>query len=65
MYKLKKEFAGQNVIVYMPDHTVIKLESATEKELEKAYKQKGNEKFIEIDKRFKENKTDVKKTVKK
>ncbi len=59
MYKLKKEYKGQDVIVYMPDHSVIKLETATDKELEKAFKQKGNEKFIEIDKRYKESKTNL------
>ena len=49
MYKLKKEFKGQSVIVYTPKNKVIKLEGASQKELEEAFKIKGNEKFIEND----------------
>lgn len=49
MYKLKKEYKGQNVTVYTPDKKVIKLENADQKEFEKAIKIKGNEKFIEND----------------
>ena len=65
MYKLKKEFIGQNVIVYTPDKKVIRLENASEDELKIAFNIKGNEKFIEVDKRFKETKNEVKKTAKK
>lgn len=67
MYKLKKEFKGQNVIVYTPSKKVIKLEGADQKELEEAFKIKGNEKFIEIDgrsKQAKEVKVEPKKVVK-
>ncbi len=46
MYKLKKEYIGQNVIVYTQNKRVIKLESATQDELKMAYEIKGNEKFI-------------------
>lgn len=56
MYKLKKEFKGQNVIVCTPNNLYIKLEHANQAEFEKAYKIKGNEKFIEIDGRSKQGK---------
>ena len=46
MYKLKKEFIGQNVTVFTPDKKVIKLENATQEEFEIVMKIKGNEKFI-------------------
>lgn len=49
MYKLKKEYKGQNVTVYTPSKKVIRLENADQKELEQAFKIKGNEKFIEND----------------
>jgi len=46
MYTLKKEYKGQNVIVYTPNNQVIKLESASQEEFKIAYEIKGNEKFI-------------------
>lgn len=72
MYKLKKEYKGQNVTVYTPDKKVIKLENADQKEFEKAIKIKGNEKFIENDNKVEkkiekpiEKKVPFKKVVKK
>lgn len=47
MYKLKKEFKGQNVIVYTPDKKAIRLDNATQEEFAKVLKIKGNEKFID------------------
>lgn len=65
MYKLKKEFLNQEVVVYTPGNRVIKLDSATQEEFEIALKIKGNEKFIDVDKRFKsENKEEKKETKK-
>jgi len=46
MYKLNKKYEGQDVTVYTPNNEVIKLEHASQKDFEKAYKIKGNEKFI-------------------
>lgn len=51
MYKLKKEYIGQNVTVYTPDRQVIKLEGATQDEFKLAYKINGNERFIDLDKK--------------
>lgn len=51
MYTLKKEYIGQSVTVYTPDRQVIKLESATQDEFKSAYKIKGNEKFIDLEKK--------------
>jgi predicted HicB family RNase H-like nuclease len=46
MYKLKKEFLGQNIRVFTPNKQVINLETAEQDELEKAFKQ-GLEKYIQ------------------
>ncbi len=66
MYKLKKEFKGQSVVVYTPKNKTIYLDTATEKEMEEAYKIKGNEKFFDVSKTAKkvETKTEPKKEVK-
>lgn len=60
MYKLNKNYKGQNVTCYFPDGSCIRLDIATDKEFEKVYKVKGYQKFIDVDKRKKEFK-DVKK----
>jgi hypothetical protein len=47
MYKLKKEYKGQNVIVYSAQYPPIHLTEITSQEdLERAHNIKGNEKFI-------------------
>jgi len=64
MYKLKKEYIGQDVTCFLSNKKIIKLELATESEFEEIYKIPGNRKFIDVDKRTKEFK-EVKKDVKK
>lgn len=50
MYKLNKEYKGQDVTCFMPNGGVIKLEIATEEEFAKVYKFKEWQKFITVDK---------------
>lgn len=46
MYKLKKEYFDQKVVVYTPSNKVIKLDNATQEQFAEVFKIKGNEKFI-------------------
>lgn len=53
MYKLKKEYKGQDVTCFFPDGSFVKLEHASDEDFAKVYKVKGYQKFIDIDKRTK------------
>lgn len=61
MYKLKDEYKGQDVTIFLKGGGVIKLENADQDEFAKVYKVEGYQKFID----FAPKKESVKKEVKK
>lgn len=47
MYSINKEYKNQKVVCFFPNGSSVSLDIATEKELEKVYKVKSYQKFID------------------